>query len=940
MLDPSRRMSGRDGLLQNAVPGLATLQSVVGEFHRPDPVRMRSRTRRPAGSQATLSDWLQPRPATPAAPGSSSRGVRGAQSSQSPSLHRSERFAGGVEAPAEAMCVDAEEIILSSSSSCPSSPMSVSGDLSDVRCVDAREQQQQQQQEILPPTTADPYYLRNFLLVLRSVGERFRPLFSPEEALLLLDTFPALSPNCQKLLVRIFLRKGPWIQESQLIGAYAQEIAEIPSCVATLCVKGLLQRFSACIHDPLQMCLLLRLPELRNLCAKHKVRVTGWSKEQIVEGLSSRLTDVFEADILQAVGPCVALTKALAVVVCRLQRLFFLNTHLDFSTLFRTDMQQISFPNYVVCSDPLPIFPSREDLLRYEKWLGLAEAFLAEVMGGSFDVQGNMRKLCIDALHSADACASSVEECVAILQKGAGSDPLFGVRRYFSHEYLVVCILTVIVGLLEKARLYRLAVDVLEVLLITPFAVYRRGHWYSRLLIDVAHAAGAAKADVSCRLLEICEQSLRDRCVVGGDRLGIERRYVKLQSKVSRLSHAVVIPRSAADATSASEFEAHNLERRRQKRRKTSPPLPLPLPLPVPAMPDPAQGVQLVYAGISEPKSLVIWGRPLPAAAAAERRGRVQFSGFDGTLIGVEELVLQHYAMQSDGGWEGMHCEGAFLFPLMSLLLWEEIFSGSVYGVFVTPCQSCPLDFGTETFYANRRGALEERFGQMLRMSQEELVLAVENSFSLHEGIMAPHLSNWSEHSSQRLGMLAGLMGGRALVEIFRVLCQDYRAWSSGLPDLVLWSLSRQTVMFVEVKSAHDKLSDQQRAWLHLLTTCAGLDAWVVHVRDNGGSDGTGSGDMEQCNSVVAGSAGSNAEPYAHGDVLEQVPGYRCRLLRTRLVSMANGDAALPDLVASTSEAGPPEGAALECWISSSPSLTSLSPPSSPSSHVDDLFNG
>ncbi|KAJ1636213.1 VRR-NUC domain-containing protein [Pavlovales sp. CCMP2436] len=90
------------------------------------------------------------------------------------------------------------------------------------------------------------------------------------------------------------------------------------------------------------------------------------------------------------------------------------------------------------------------------------------------------------------------------------------------------------------------------------------------------------------------------------------------------------------------------------------------------------------------------------------------------------------------------------------------------------------------------------------------------------------------------LAEMAACLGGKALAAILRVLAEDYRNWSSGMPDLVLWralggpSAAQPDRPFgvakvVEVKSPSDKLSEQQRQWLDLLLGM-GVTAEVYRV--------------------------------------------------------------------------------------------------------------
>ena len=42
----------------------------------------------------------------------------------------------------------------------------------------------------------------------------------------------------------------------------------------------------------------------------------------------------------------------------------------------------------------------------------------------------------------------------------------------------------------------------------------------------------------------------------------------------------------------------------------------------------------------------------------------------------------------------------------------------------------------------------------------------------------------------------------------FKFLAQDFKTWSYGMPDLVLWRVQDKIVKFIEVKSESDTLSD------------------------------------------------------------------------------------------------------------------------------------
>ena len=88
---------------------------------------------------------------------------------------------------------------------------------------------------------------------------------------------------------------------------------------------------------------------------------------------------------------------------------------------------------------------------------------------------------------------------------------------------------------------------------------------------------------------------------------------------------------------------------------------------------------------------------------------------------------------------------------------------------------------------------------------------------------------------------------GEALAAVCRVVAQEYQARGGGVPDLLVWRVydgedgksdgdgngegkgGYGEVMFVEVKSANDRLSDSQRLWIHVLAS-AGVRVEVCNV--------------------------------------------------------------------------------------------------------------
>lgn len=76
---------------------------------------------------------------------------------------------------------------------------------------------------------------------------------------------------------------------------------------------------------------------------------------------------------------------------------------------------------------------------------------------------------------------------------------------------------------------------------------------------------------------------------------------------------------------------------------------------------------------------------------------------------------------------------------------------------------------------------------------------------------------NW-DFELEDLLQIVECFDGAALAIVCKVMAEDFRARGGGIPDLFLWNSENKSVVFSEVKSANDRLSDTQRMWIHVLT--------------------------------------------------------------------------------------------------------------------------
>lgn len=145
--------------------------------------------------------------------------------------------------------------------------------------------------------------------------------------------------------------------------------------------------------------------------------------------------------------------------------------------------------------------------------------------------------------------------------------------------------------------------------------------------------------------------------------------------------------------------------------------------------------------------------------------------------------------------------------------------------------QTAPLDLDTDGFYETRKSLIEEHLKKIQDGMAEEILITMWES---HFGTACRGIK-WEKHSLADLRTAVKCIGGACLASICRHLAQDYRSWSSGMPDLVLWRLHdcySGEAKLVEVKGPRDRLSEQQRAWLLFLMDC-GFNVEVCKVTPN-----------------------------------------------------------------------------------------------------------
>ncbi|ETN37156.1 uncharacterized protein HMPREF1541_08146 [Cyphellophora europaea CBS 101466] len=198
--------------------------------------------------------------------------------------------------------------------------------------------------------------------------------------------------------------------------------------------------------------------------------------------------------------------------------------------------------------------------------------------------------------------------------------------------------------------------------------------------------------------------------------------------------------------------------------------------------------------------------------------------------VTVELMCLSHYRHVL--GWKGYHSEGSILRTLFGLLFCDVLFT-YLPNVFQTAYQTCPLDLHTDGFYSARISEINARVNDLSNGMAAEIM---QRTWSEHYEQRTCIVGvRWDDYELSDLLEIVGCFAGQSLGTIMRVMAQEYAARGGGVPDLFLWkppsaeSKDDGEVMFAEVKSLNDRLSDTQRLWISVMLG-AGVKVELCHA--------------------------------------------------------------------------------------------------------------
>ena len=147
--------------------------------------------------------------------------------------------------------------------------------------------------------------------------------------------------------------------------------------------------------------------------------------------------------------------------------------------------------------------------------------------------------------------------------------------------------------------------------------------------------------------------------------------------------------------------------------------------------------------------------------------------------------------------------------------LFFDVLFTYIPNVFQTAYQTCPLDLHTDAFYPSRASEINHRLVEIANGDAARLLKEVHDRESEKQTCIVG--IDWSFEIADLLDIVR-CFDGEALATVCKVVAQEYQQRGGGIPDLFLWHPERGEVMFSEVKSENDRLSDPQRLWIHVLT--------------------------------------------------------------------------------------------------------------------------
>ncbi|KAM6181924.1 fanconi-associated nuclease 1 isoform 2-T2 [Erethizon dorsatum] len=342
--------------------------------------------------------------------------------------------------------------------------------------------------------SSHPYYLRNFLMVLKAVLEN-------EDDRLLFD-------DGDKEVINKFYQ----LSESEL-----QELSEVLELLSAPELKALAKTFHLVNPNAQKQQLVdafLRLAKQRSVCT--------WGKSQ--PGIGAVILKRAKG----LAGPSLRVCKGPRAVFSRILLLFSLTDSVEdeegacggqgqLSTVLLVTLGRMEFPCYTI-SRKTQIFQDREDLIRYAAAVHMLSDISTAMANGNWE----------EAKELSDSAKREWDKLKNHPSLRHHEDlPLF--LRCFTVGWIYTRILSQTVEILQRLRMYEEAVKELENLLSQEiYCPDSRGRWWDRLALNLHQHLKRLEPAVRC-----ITEGLADPEVRTGHRLSLYQRATRLRESPS-----------------------------------------------------------------------------------------------------------------------------------------------------------------------------------------------------------------------------------------------------------------------------------------------------------------------------------------------------------------------------------------------------------------------
>ena len=544
-------------------------------------------------------------------------------------------------------------------------------------------------------------------------------------------------------------------------------------------------------------------------------------------GKSENRDAYFVNKILAETGPCIRLSLPVLRLFERVHLVFYRSTEWtekSLTTIILARIARRNFPQYIV-SRSANIFASRSLLLEFEASVRTQFRLDSILEFNGTPTKDSLRTV-LDVFEDVYPrwkvlLAAEQEKEDSIYSTGEGA-----YLRRLSPAWVYTRIVHKGAFVLGKFKEHKREHEVLgELLAQRLFHTSRRGDWYQRkALLEEHYMHLRLPSPPECKDIEAKKKHWR-RTALQTCETGLEDQLTHLifhhdlQKRTVKLEKALKVPKREQHEfghvrlTKATERTFYGIRIER----------------PRPTTPNGGRRNSDQVAKFNNRGAKTIWIDPavhtvMDAETGEERKVEAECS--------VEEMCLSSYRAL---GWKGYHSEGGILRTLFAYLFCDVLFI-YIPNVFQTEFQTCPLDLHTDAFYPSRMSEVNARLNEISNGDASKLVQNV-----------------WDEHSERKtcvVGLdwtfalddmleIARAFPPAALSSAMKVMAQEYGQRGGGVPDLFLWKTGdgieadnvsgSGDVMFAEVKSENDRLSDTQRMWIDVLSG-AGVKVELCHA--------------------------------------------------------------------------------------------------------------